>query len=30
MVQQYNEYKLRDKGAQLAIGLMFLTDIHSI
>ena len=30
LVKQYNEYKLRDKGIGLAIGLMFLTDIHSL
>ncbi len=30
LVKQYNEYKLRDKGISLAVGLMFLTDIHSL
>jgi branched-chain amino acid transport system substrate-binding protein len=30
LVKQYNEYKLRDKGIGLAVGLMFLTDIHSL
>jgi branched-chain amino acid transport system substrate-binding protein len=30
LVKQYNEYKLKDKGIGLAIGLMFLTDIHSV
>ncbi|MFC5749989.1 ABC transporter substrate-binding protein [Actinomadura rugatobispora] len=30
LVKQYNEYKLKDKGVQLAAGLMFLTDIHSL
>ncbi|MEU8800017.1 ABC transporter substrate-binding protein [Spirillospora sp. NPDC048819] len=30
LVKQYNEYKLRDKGVSLAVGLMFLTDIHSL
>jgi branched-chain amino acid transport system substrate-binding protein len=30
LVKQYNEYKLRDKGIGLAVGLMFLTDIHSV
>ncbi|MGW5414870.1 ABC transporter substrate-binding protein [Actinomadura geliboluensis] len=30
LVKQYNEYKLRDKGVGLAVGLMFLTDIHSL
>ncbi|TDC83465.1 ABC transporter substrate-binding protein [Actinomadura sp. 7K507] len=30
LVKQYNEYKLRDKGVDLAVGLMFLTDIHSL
>jgi branched-chain amino acid transport system substrate-binding protein len=29
-VKQYNEYKLRDKGIGLAVGLMFLTDIQSL
>src|SRR6266540_753333 len=30
LVKQYNEFKLRDKGLQLAVGLMFITDIHSL
>ncbi|MEV5826215.1 ABC transporter substrate-binding protein [Spirillospora sp. NPDC052242] len=30
LVKQYNEYKLRDKGVGLAVGLMFITDIHSL
>ena len=30
VVKQYNEFKLRDKGVGLAIGLMTLTDIHSL
>ncbi|SCL24841.1 amino acid/amide ABC transporter substrate-binding protein, HAAT family [Micromonospora rhizosphaerae] len=30
LVKQYNEFKLRDKGIGLAVGLMFLTDIHSL
>lgn len=30
VVKQYNEFKLRDKGVNLAVGLMFLTDIHSL
>ncbi|MFS2293371.1 MAG: ABC transporter substrate-binding protein [Actinomadura sp.] len=30
LVKQYNEYKLRDKGVDLAVGLMFLSDIHSL
>jgi branched-chain amino acid transport system substrate-binding protein len=30
LVKQYNEYKLRDKGIGLAVGLMFITDIHSL
>jgi branched-chain amino acid transport system substrate-binding protein len=30
LVKQYNEYKLKDKGIGLAVGLMFLTDIHSL
>jgi len=30
LVKQYNEFKLRDQGVGLAVGLMFLTDIHSL
>ena len=30
LVKQYNEYKLRDEGIGLAVGLMFITDIHSL
>jgi branched-chain amino acid transport system substrate-binding protein len=30
LVKQYNEYGLRKKGIGLAVGLMFLTDIHSL
>ncbi len=30
LVKQFNEFKLRDKGVQLAVGLMFITDIHSL
>ncbi|HEX6967821.1 MAG TPA: ABC transporter substrate-binding protein [Micromonosporaceae bacterium] len=30
LVKQYNEFKLRDQGIGLAVGLMFLTDIHSL
>ncbi|MFC4017899.1 ABC transporter substrate-binding protein [Micromonospora sp. GCM10011542] len=30
VVKQYNEFKLREKGVGLAVGLMFLTDIHSL
>jgi branched-chain amino acid transport system substrate-binding protein len=30
LVKQYNEYKLRDQGIGLAVGLMFITDIHSL
>ena len=30
LVKQYNEFKLRDKGVSLAVGLMFITDIHSL
>ena len=29
-VKQYNESKLKDKGISLAVGLMFITDIHSL
>jgi branched-chain amino acid transport system substrate-binding protein len=30
VVKQYNEFKLRDKGINLAVGLMFITDIQSL
>ncbi|HLU74070.1 MAG TPA: ABC transporter substrate-binding protein [Nonomuraea sp.] len=30
LVKQYNEYKLRDKGVELALGLLALSDIHSL
>jgi branched-chain amino acid transport system substrate-binding protein len=30
LVKQYNEYGLKKKGIGLAVGLMFLTDIHSV
>jgi branched-chain amino acid transport system substrate-binding protein len=30
LVKQYNEFRLRDKGIGLAVGLMFITDIHSL
>jgi branched-chain amino acid transport system substrate-binding protein len=30
VVKQYNEFKLRDKGIDLSVGLMFITDIHSL
>ncbi|MGH3736410.1 MAG: ABC transporter substrate-binding protein [Micromonosporaceae bacterium] len=30
LVKQYNEFKLADKGVGLAVGLMFITDIHSL
>jgi len=30
LVKQYNEYRLRDEGIGLAVGLMFITDIHSL
>ncbi|NKZ06697.1 ABC transporter substrate-binding protein [Actinomadura latina] len=30
LVKQYNEYKLRDKGVGLAVGLLALSDIHSL
>jgi branched-chain amino acid transport system substrate-binding protein len=30
LVKQYNEYKLKDDGIGLAVGLMFITDIHSL
>ena len=28
--KQYNEFRLRDKGIKLSVGLMFITDIHSL
>ncbi len=30
LVKQYNEFKLRDRGIKLSVGLMFITDIHSL
>ena len=30
LVKQYNEFKLKDKGVSLSVGLMFITDIHSL
>lgn len=30
LVKQYNEFKIKDKGIKLSVGLMFLTDIHSL
>jgi branched-chain amino acid transport system substrate-binding protein len=30
LVKQFNEAGLRDKGIDLAVGLMFITDIHSL
>ena len=30
LVKQYNEFKLREKGVTLSVGLMFITDIHSL
>ncbi len=30
LVKQYNEFKLADQGVGLAVGLMFITDIHSL
>jgi len=30
LVKQYNEFKLRDQGIGLSVGLMFITDIHSL
>jgi branched-chain amino acid transport system substrate-binding protein len=30
VVKQYNEFKLKDKGINLAVGLMFITDVHSL
>jgi branched-chain amino acid transport system substrate-binding protein len=30
VVKQYNEFRLKDQGVKLAIGLLFDTDIHSL
>lgn len=30
LVKQYNEFKLRERGIKLSVGLMFITDIHSL
>ncbi len=30
LVKQYNEFKLREQGITLSVGLMFITDIHSL
>ncbi|TDE37212.1 ABC transporter substrate-binding protein [Actinomadura sp. 6K520] len=30
LVKQYNEYKLKDKGIDLAVGLLVITDIESL
>ncbi len=30
VVKQYNQFKLRDKGIKLAVGLMFITDINAL
>jgi branched-chain amino acid transport system substrate-binding protein len=30
VVKQYNQFKLKDKGIKLAVGLMFITDINSL
>jgi len=30
LVKQYNEFKLREQGIKLSVGLMFITDIHSL
>jgi branched-chain amino acid transport system substrate-binding protein len=30
VVKQFNEFGLRDQGINLAVGLMFLTDIHAL
>src|SRR6266545_2374169 len=30
LVKQYNQFKLKEKGIGLAVGLMFITDIHSL
>ncbi|MDP9397633.1 MAG: ABC transporter substrate-binding protein [Actinomycetota bacterium] len=30
LVKQFNEFKLREKGLNLAVGLMFITDIHGL
>jgi len=30
VVKQYNQFKLKDQGINLAVGLMFITDIHAL
>jgi branched-chain amino acid transport system substrate-binding protein len=30
VVKQYNQFKLKDQGISLAVGLMFITDIHAL
>jgi branched-chain amino acid transport system substrate-binding protein len=30
VVKQYNQFKLKDQGIGLAVGLMFITDIHAL
>ena len=30
VVKQYNQFKLKDKGIKLVVGLMFITDINSL
>jgi branched-chain amino acid transport system substrate-binding protein len=30
VVKQYNQFKLKDKGIKLAVGLMFITDINAL
>ena len=30
VVKQYNQFKLKDQGVKLAVGLMFITDIHAL
>lgn len=30
VVKQYNQFKLKDQGVNLAVGLMFITDIHAL
>ena len=30
VVKQYNQFKLKDQGIKLAVGLMFITDIHAL
>jgi branched-chain amino acid transport system substrate-binding protein len=30
VIKQYNQFKLKDQGIKLSVGLMFITDIHAL